>query len=70
MTGHSPTLDVFGSYFPAWMMCIVLGIVLTLIARQVLIGLKLNVHLRPAGLVYFCMTVVWTLALWLVFFKN
>jgi hypothetical protein len=52
------------------MACIVLGLVLTLIARQVLIGLKLNVHLRLVGLVYFCMTVLWTLAVWLVFFKN
>ena len=70
MSAHSPTLDVLGSYFPAWMACIVLGLVLTLIARQVLIGLKLNVHLRLAGLVYFCMTVLWTLAVWLVYFKN
>ena len=70
MSAHSPTLDVLGSYFPAWMACIVLGLVLTLIARQVLIGLKLNVHLRLAGLVYLCMTVLWTLAVWLVFFKN
>ena len=67
---HSPTLDVLGSYFPAWMVCIVLGLVLTVIARQLLIGLKLNAHLRLAGLVYVSLTVLWTLAVWLVWFKN
>ncbi len=67
---HSPTVDVFGSYFPAWMVCILLGLVLTVVARQVLIALKLNGHLRAAPLVYLCMMILWTLATWLVFFKN
>jgi len=52
------------------MVCIVLGLVLTVITRQLLFGLKLNVHLRLAGLVYACMTVLWTLAVWLLCFKN
>lgn len=67
---HATTVDVLGSYFPAWMACILLGLVLTLVARQVLIGLKLNVELRAAPLVYFCMMVLWTLTVWLVIFKN
>ena len=67
---HSPTLDVLGSYFPAWIVCILIGLVLTVITRQLLIGFKLNVHLRFAGLVYLCMTVLWTLAAWLLCFKN
>ncbi|HUA66556.1 MAG TPA: YtcA family lipoprotein [Alphaproteobacteria bacterium] len=67
---HSPTVDIIGSYFPAWIICIVLGLALTLITRQVLIGLKLNNHLHPAPLVYTSMLVFFTLTLWLVFFKN
>jgi positive regulator of sigma E activity len=43
---------------------------LTLITRQVLIGLKLNTHLHPAPLVYICMLVSFTLTLWLAFFQN
>ena len=70
MKAHSPTLDVLGSYFPAWMVCIILGLALTIIARQLLTGLKLNVHLRPAGLVYVCMMILWTMAVWLVCFKT
>ena len=67
---HSPTIDVLGSYFPAWMACIVLGLFITVLVRQILIGLKINSHLRPAGLVYVCMAILWTLTVWLVCFKN
>jgi hypothetical protein len=70
MTNHPPTIDVVGSYFPAWLLCIVVGIALTLITRQLLIGFKLDVHLRPVALVYFCMTILFTLVVWLAFFKN
>lgn len=67
---HSPTLDILGSYFPAWMACIILGLALTVVVRQVLVGLKLDAHIRPAFLVYLCMTVLWTLTVWIVCFKN
>jgi hypothetical protein len=67
---HSPTVDILGSYFPAWIICILLGLALTLIARQILIGLKVNTHLRPAPLVYISMLVSFTLILWLSFFRN
>lgn len=68
--GHSPTVDILGSYFPAWIICILLGLALTLITRQVLIGLKVNTHLRPAPLVYISLLVCFTLTLWLLFFMN
>jgi hypothetical protein len=66
---RSPTLDVLGSYFPAWMACIISGILLTLIARQLLIGFKLNAHLYPAPVVYVCMMILFTMVVWLVLFK-
>ena len=67
---HSPTIDVLGSYFPAWMVCLIIGIVLTLITRQFFIGFKLEARLRAALLVYLCLAVLFTLAVWLIFFKN
>ena len=70
MNAHSPTVDVLGSYFPAWMVCIILGLALTLVFRQVLIGFKLNSHLRPALLVYLCMAICGTLAVWLACYKS
>jgi hypothetical protein len=67
---HSPTIDVLGSYFPAWIICVVIGLTLTLVARQLLAGFKIDPHLRPAPLIYLCLTICFTLAVWLVFFQN
>jgi len=67
---HSPTVDLLGSYFPAWMICIVIGLALTVIARQVLIGFKLDSYLRLPALVYPCLMISFTLAVWLLFFQN
>lgn len=67
---HSPTLDVIGSYFPAWVACIVIGLALTLITRQILIGLKVDAYLRPILLVYLCLMIFYTLSTWLLFFQN
>jgi YtcA family len=33
---YAPTMDLFGSYFPAWMLCAALGIVVAVIIRQIL----------------------------------
>ena len=67
---HSPVIDVLGSYFPAWMVCIVMGLTLTLFARLVFIALKLNAALHPAPIVYPCLMILFTMAIWLLFYKN
>ena len=67
---YSPTVDVLGSYFPAWMGCIIIGLVSTVIVRLLLIGVGIYAHLRLKPLVLSCMAILFTLAVWLVFFKN
>ena len=67
---RSPTVDVFGSYFPSWIVCLVSGILLTVVTHQILLGFRLVAHLRAAGLVYPCMIVLWTMIAWIVCFKN
>jgi len=68
MTRHSPQIDVFGSYFPAWMVCIVVAILLTVIARQLLVALQIDAQLRPAGLVYLSLWFVFAVSIRLVFY--
>ncbi|MGA3169697.1 MAG: YtcA family lipoprotein [Chthoniobacteraceae bacterium] len=67
---NSPTIDVLGSYFPAWMICIIVGLVLTVISRLLLAAFKLDRLLWPAPIVYTCLMVVFTMAVWLAFFRN
>lgn len=67
---YSPTVDVLGSYFPAWMACLIIGLVITLVVRLLLIGFGIYPYLRPKSLVFPCMLTFFILAAWLVFFKN
>jgi hypothetical protein len=67
---HSPTVDVLGSYFPAWMLCIIVGLVSTLIVRLLLIGVGIYAHLRLKPVIFSCTAIFFTLAVWLVFFNN
>jgi len=65
---RSPTVDVLGSYFPAWMICIVCGIALTLIVRLLFVAAGLRVY--PALIVYPCLGAIFTLAVWLILYQN
>jgi len=65
-----PSIDVLGSFFPAWMLAIVIGLVLTGVMRQLFIATALHAYLRPRGLVYACLTILTTLATWLLFLRD
>jgi len=67
---QSPSIDVLGSYFPAWLLCIVIGVVLTIVARLLFIAWKLDTHLLPGPIVYPCLTAVVAMSVWLLFFRN
>lgn len=67
---HSPTVDILGSYFPAWMICIFSGLTLTLIAHWIVQLRNLKPYLGPAPLIYSCLMVIFTFATWILFYQN
>jgi YtcA family len=67
---HSPTVDLLGSYFPAWMVCIVSGLTLTLIAHWIVLLYKLKPYIGPTSLIYSCLMIVFTFATWILFYQN
>ena len=67
---HPPTIDLLGSYFPAWMICIVSGLTLTLIAHWILQVRNLKTYLSPLPLIYTCLTVIYTFVTWIMFYQN
>lgn len=64
--GRAPTFDVMGSFFPAWLVCLGSGILLTFLARRVL--LRQKIALVYPILVYPSITAIFTFLLWLIFF--
>ena len=67
---HSPTVDVLGSYFPAWMVCIISGLALTLVAHWIVQICHLKPYLGPAPLIYSCLMIIFTFATWILFYQN
>jgi hypothetical protein len=63
---HSPTFDIMGSLFPAWLVCFVLGVVFAVLARWAL--LRLRIALLYPVIVYPCLAAAFTFAIWLIFF--
>jgi YtcA family len=68
MTGCSkaPAIDVMGSLFPAWLLCIVLGTLLTAGTHWLLTRQRFNL-LFPF-VTYPCLAAAYTFTIWLIFF--
>ena len=66
---RAPSFNILGSFFPAWILCGLLGILLTVAARLFLVRIKFEQELSPLILVYPCLTAFFTFTLWLVFFS-
>ena len=64
---RAPSFDILGSFFPAWLVCLMAGLLLVLAARWVL--LRVRVSLAAPVLTYPSLTVFFTLALWLILFR-
>ena len=67
---HSLTVDILGSYFPAWMVCILSGLALTFTAQWIIQVLNLRPYVGPAPLIYSCLMIIFTFATWIVFYQN
>ena len=67
---HSLTVDILGSYFPAWMVCILSGLALTLIAHWIIQVRNLKSYIGPAALIYSCLMIIFTFATWILFYQN
>ena len=63
---RAPSVDILGSFFPAWLVCFIVAIVLTALVRLALLRLHIKVALPM--LLYPSLTAVFTLVLWLIFY--
>jgi hypothetical protein len=65
-----PSLDVFGSYFPAWLLSLSAGVVLTIIAA----GAGRLMDVRPSGLWALILSVslilIFSVSIWFWFFAS
>lgn len=63
---RAPSVDVLGSFFPAWLLCLTISVVLTVFVQLLLSRLRMRVA-YPV-LFFASLATLLTLALWLIFF--
>jgi hypothetical protein len=67
---RSPTLDLLGSYFPAWMLCAAVGVLAAVIIRQVLSVAGLGDYVVAPLLTYAGLALSATWLIWLLMFGH
>jgi len=66
---RAPSFNILGSFFPAWILCSVLGILLTVGVRILFVRTNFEQELSPLILIYPCFAALFTFLIWLLFFS-
>ena len=66
---RAPSFSILGSFFPAWLLCIIAGMVLAALTYRVLVHFKLEQHIIWSIAVYPCIALFFACVLWLIFFS-
>jgi hypothetical protein len=64
---RAPAFDVLGSFFPAWLLCLLVGVLLSFAARWLL--LRFGIVIAVPLLTYPSLTALLACAMWLGFFR-
>lgn len=64
---RAPSVDVLGSYFPGWLICLVVALPCTVLVRSIL--RRLQVEVSAPVIVYPSLLALFTFAQWLIFLR-
>jgi hypothetical protein len=65
----APSLNVLGSFFPSWILCVVIGILLAFGTRMLFVRANFEKELSPLILVCSSLAALFTFTTWLLFFS-
>jgi hypothetical protein len=66
--GCDPIVNFYGSFFPAWVICLALGIFLTALLRWLFAFTHLERNLGPLSFIYPALAFLLSATIWLIFF--
>jgi hypothetical protein len=66
---RAPSVDILGSFFPIWMVCLTVAVTVAFLARKVLVRSRLESHVGPVALFYPSLVVLLSCLLWLIVFR-
>lgn len=70
LAGCDPVVNIAGANFPAWLLCAIVGAILTAAVRPVFTATKIEPHLGPLVLIYPCLAVLLACVVWIIFFNR
>jgi hypothetical protein len=62
----APSRSILGSYFPSWMICVLVAMCLTIVVRAVLAKVGIEDELPAPIVVYLAFTLAFSFAFWLL----
>ena len=65
----TPLVNLWGAYWPAWVPCLLCGVLLTLVSRFIFSWTRLEPYLGPLLLVYPMLVVAYACGLWLLLYR-
>jgi len=69
-SGCDPVVNVYGSFFPAWVLCLLAGVVIAGILRVVFAATGLEEGFVPVLLVYPALALLVACFTWLLLFRG
>jgi hypothetical protein len=69
-TGCDPVINLYGSFFPAWVLCLFVGVALAGVLRVVFAATGLEEGFAPILLVYPALALLIACLTWLVLFRG
>ncbi len=65
---RAPTIEIVGSFFPAWLVSLVIALFLTALCRVLLVRARQEGEVGPLVVFYPCLILLFTCVTWLILF--
>jgi hypothetical protein len=66
---RAPSVDILGSFFPVWMVCLTASVILIFGVRYLLVRYKVEQDVGPLALFYPSAVILLTCLMWLILFR-
>src|SRR5262249_3443893 len=69
-SGCGPILNIGGTFFPGWMVAILIGSLLTVAIRYIFVFTRLEPHVGPLALIYTSLGLLLSVVSWLILYRS
>ena len=70
LSACDPIVTIVGATFPSWLLCMIVGAILTAIVRPLVVLGRLEPHLGPLTIFYPSLIAMLAMIIWVIFFNR